>query len=82
MRVEWEYIDTYVDSAVIECPVCHTVISMSLDNSIIVIHECDGCGTRLQLKHSVAHLTELYKQKEDSNGITNGNKESGKEERG
>jgi hypothetical protein len=78
MRVNWEYVDTYVDSRAIECPVCHGILSTQLDNSIIVIHSCDGCGSRLQLKHSVAHLTELYIEKEESNG-TNGSQEVGKE---
>jgi len=78
MRVQWVYVDTYVDTSSIECPDCHSIIDVGNDLDLITIHECDDCGTKVQLKHTVAHLTELYVEKEETNG-KNGNKEVGEE---
>lgn len=77
-RVHWEYVDTYIDGDEVECPTCHNIIDVSLDESIVTEHECNGCGIRLQLKHTIAHLTELYKEKEKDNA-SNRHKKSSEE---
>lgn len=75
-EAEWQYIDTYIDNDVIECPTCHNLINVEFDESVVTEHECNVCSSVLQLKHTVSHLTEVYLKREKTNGTKqNGNEE-------
>jgi hypothetical protein len=74
-KIKWKYVDTYIDGDEVECPTCHSIVDVSLDGSVVTEHECSGCGSRLQLKHTISHLTELYIEKENDNGKTKNEQE-------
>ena len=64
---KWQYVDTYIDNDVIECSNCSNIINIEDADSVITEHTCDVCETELQIKHTIAHLTELYMKKENTN---------------